>query len=235
MPLISEKDAEFLRKEFENNLVEPVKLVMFTQEFECQFCAETRQIVEEVAALSDKVEAEIYDFVADKEAVELYRIDKIPAIAVVQAGEGGDKDYGVRFYGIPSGYEFTSVIEGIVDVSRGDSGLQPKSKEAVAAITVPVHFQVFVTPTCPYCPQAVRLAHKFAIESDLITGDMVEAIEFPHLSNKYAVHGVPRTVINDDFNQEGAVPEPMMLAKLLEATGHAPVHDHDHHDHDHHH
>jgi hypothetical protein len=79
------------------------------------------------------------------------------------------------------------------------------------------------------------LAHKFAIESELITADMVEAIEFPHLSNKYAVHGVPRTVINDDFHQEGAVPEPMMLAKLLEATGQAPVHDHDHHDHDHHH
>ena len=234
MPLISEKDAEFLRKEFETNLVEPVKLVMFTQEFECQFCAETRQIVEEVAALSDKVEAEIYDFVADKEVAELYQIDKIPAIAVVQAGEGGEKDYGVRFYGIPSGYEFTSVIEDIVDVSKGDSGLQSKSKEAEAAITEPVHFQVFVTPTCPYCPQAVRLAHKFAIESELITADMVEAIEFPHLSNKYAVHGVPRTVINDDFHQEGAVPEPMMLAKLLEATGQAPVHDHDHHDHDHH-
>ena len=235
MPLISEKDAEFLRKEFETNLVEPVKLVMFTQEFECQFCTETRQIVEEVAALSDKVEAEIRDFVADKDVAERYRIDKIPAIAVVQSGDGGEKDYGVRFYGIPSGYEFTSIIEDIVDVSKGDSGLQPKSREAVAAITEPVHFQVFITPTCPYCPQAVRLAHKFAIESDLITADMVEAIEFPHLSNKYAVHGVPRTVINEDFHQEGALPEPMMLAKLLEATGQAPVHAHDHHEHDHHH
>ena len=234
MPLISEKDAEFLRKEFETNLDAPVKLVMFTQEMECQFCAETRQIVEEVAALSDKVSAEIYDFVADKEKVELYRIDKIPAIAVVRAADGEERDYGVRFYGIPSGYEFTSVIEDIVDVSRGDSGLQPRSKEAVAGITEPVHFQVFVTPTCPYCPQAVRLAHKFAMESDLITADMVEAIEFPHLSNKYHVHGVPRTVINEDYHQEGAAPEPLMLAKLLEAAGGTPAHEHDldhHHNH----
>ena len=66
MSLISEKDAEYLRKEFETNLVEPVKLVMFTQEMECQFCAETRQIVEEIAELSDKIAVEIYDFVADK-------------------------------------------------------------------------------------------------------------------------------------------------------------------------
>jgi glutaredoxin-like protein len=228
MPLISEKDAEYLRNEFEINLVNPVKLVMFTQAIECQFCAETRQIVEEIANLSDKITSQIYNFVTDKATAELYDVDKIPAIAVLRVEDGEDKDYGIRFFGIPSGYEFTTVIEDIVDVSKGDSGLQPKSREAVASITEPVHFQVFVTPTCPYCTQAVRLAHKFAIESDLITADMVESIEFPHLANKYQVYGVPRTVINETVHQEGAVPEPMMLAKLLEALGQGPAHEHAH-------
>ena len=233
MPLISQKDAEYLRSEFETNLVNPVKLVMFTQTFECQFCAETRQIVEEVANLSDKISAEIFDFVADKATADLYGIDKIPAIAVLRVEDGEDRDYGIRFFGIPSGYEFTSVIEDIIDVSKGDSGLQPQSREAVSAITEPVHFQVFVTPTCPYCPQAVRLAHKFAMESDLVSADMIESIEFPHLANKYNVYGVPRTVINEAFHQEGAVPEPMLLAKLLEAVGQAPAHEHHHHEHQH--
>ena len=233
MPLISQKDAEYLRSEFETNLVNPVKLVMFTQTFECQFCAETRQIVEEVANLSDKISAEIFDFVADKATADLYGIDKIPAIAVLRVEDGEDRDYGIRFFGIPSGYEFTSVIEDIIDVSKGDSGLQPQSREAVSAITEPVHFQVFVTPTCPYCPQAVRLAHKFAMESDLVSAEMIESIEFPHLANKYNVYGVPRTVINESFHQEGAVPEPMLLAKLLEAVGQAPAHEHHHHEHQH--
>jgi len=228
MPLISEKDAQHLRQEFENGMVSPVKLVMFTQTVECQFCTETRQIVEEVAGLSDKITAEIYNFVTDKAMADMYGIDKIPAIAILRTEEGQDTDYGIRFYGIPSGYEFTSIIEDILDVSRGDSGLQPKSRDAVAGLTKPVHFQVFVTPTCPYCPQAVRLAHQFAMESDLITADMVEAIEFPHLANKYSVYGVPRTVINDTVHQEGAVPEAMMLAKLREAIGEVPAHDHGH-------
>jgi glutaredoxin-like protein len=218
MSLIAEKDAEYLRDEFATNLVNQVKMIVFTQEHECQFCAETRQIVEEIAGLSDQISVEVYDFVADEAQVELYDIDKIPAIAILRQEDGGDKDFGIRFYGIPSGYEFTSVIEDIVDVSKGESGLQPKTKEAVADLTEPVHFQVFVTPTCPYCPQAVRLAHKLAIESDLIRADMVEAIEFPQLSNKYHVHGVPRTVINETVHQEGAAPEPMLLAKLLEAV-----------------
>ncbi|MGD2207154.1 MAG: thioredoxin family protein [Anaerolineae bacterium] len=229
MPLISQKDAEQLRTEFENQLVNPVRVVMFTQTVECQFCAETRQIVEEIAGLSDKVTAEIYNFVTDKAVAKVYSVDKIPAIAILRVEDGKEKDYGIRFYGIPSGYEFTSIIEDIIDVSRGESGLQAKSKEAVAGIREPVHFQVFVTPTCPYCPQAVRLAHKFAIESDLITADMIEAIEFPHLANKYQVYGVPRTVINEKVHQEGAVPEPLMLTKLLEAVGQTPAQEHHEH------
>jgi glutaredoxin-like protein len=235
MALISAKDAEHLRNEFETELVSPVKILMFTQTVECQFCAETRQIVEEVAALADKITAEVYNFVSDKAVADLYGIDKIPAIAILRSEDGNDVDYGIRFYGIPSGYEFTSIIEDVIDVSKGESGLQPKSKQAVAELTEPVHFQVFVTPTCPYCPQAVRLAHRFAMESDLIRADMIEAIEFPHLANKYSVYGVPRTIINESFHQEGALPEPMMLAKLLEAAGKAPATgDHEHnHEHEH--
>jgi glutaredoxin-like protein len=229
MPLISEQDAEHLRNEFESQLVDPVKLVVFTQTVECQFCAETRQIAEEVAALSEKVSVEVYNFVTDKATADLYGVDKIPAIAVLREEDGEEADYGIRFYGIPSGYEFSSIIEDIIDVSKGDSGLQPKTREALAGITEPVHFQVFVTPTCPYCPQAVRLAHKFAMESEHIRADMVEAIEFPHLSNKYGVYGVPRTVINESVHQEGAVPEPLLLAKLQEAMGRTPVPEHHHH------
>lgn len=223
MPLISAKDAEFLRNEFATQLVNPVKLLMFTQTFECQFCAETRQIVEEVAALSDKITAEVYNFVVDKAVAESYGVDRIPAIAILRVEGDREKDYGIRFYGIPSGYEFTSLIEDILDVSKGESGLQPKTKKAVAELTDPVHIQVFVTPTCPYCPQAVRLAHKLAIESDRIRADMIEAIEFPHLANKYGVYGVPRTVINDQVHQEGAVPESVLLSKLLEAVGKVPA------------
>lgn len=223
MSLISPKDAEELRQVFETSLAHPVKLMMFTQTIECQYCKETREIVEEVAALSDNVTAEIYNFVIDKAVAELYGIDKIPAIAILRPEDGQDKDYGIRFYGIPSGYEFTSLIEDILEVSRGETSLKPKTKEALAKITKPVHLQVFVTPTCPYCPQAVQLAHQFAMENRNIRADMVEAIEFPHLSSRYGVHGVPRIVINETTHQEGAVPEPVMLAKLLEALGMAPA------------
>jgi len=142
MPLLQDKDKEAVEGRFQGELVNPVKLVNFTQALECQFCAETRQLVEEVAALSDKIEVKVYNFAIDKEKVEEYEVDKIPAIAIL-----GGKDYGVRYYGIPSGYEFSSLIEDIIDISKKEVELLPATREALAEITEPVHFQVFVTPT----------------------------------------------------------------------------------------
>jgi len=201
---------------------------MFTQggglTTECQYCAETRQLVEEVAQLSDKLSVEIRDLTSDASLAASYGIDKIPAIAILRdEGTGQGKDYGIRYYGIPSGYEFGSLIEDIVQVSTGDSGLTPQSRMEVARLTRPVHIQVFVTPTCPYCPRAVLLAHKLAMESEYIRSDMVEAIEFPHLAARYQVYGVPRIVINDVIHIEGAVPEHHLVGELMKVMDDAEM------------
>ena len=211
MPLLNEEIAGHVKEELAS-LAGPVRLIMFTQEIECEFCAETRQLVEEMAQLSDQLTAEVYDFVADQEKVRELGIDKIPAIAVV-----GQEDYGVRLYGIPSGYEFASLLHAIQAVAAGKPELSEETMQVLADLTTPLHIQVFVTPTCPYCPVSVVLAHEMAIASSMVRADMVEAMEFPHLATKYQVMGVPRTVINETVSIEGAAPEPTVLEKLREA------------------
>ena len=210
--MISEKDKETIRKKFEE-IKNSVKLINFTQQIECEYYEDTRKIMEEISKLSDKISLEIYNFQLDKQKAEVYKIDKILATIIFCL-----KDYGIRYYGIPAGYEFTSLIEDIIDVSKGEPGLSQETIDKLNQIQKDVHLQVFVTPTCPYCPNAVRLAHKFAIATDKITADMVEAIEFPHLSVKYNVRGVPKTVINEEYSVEGAVPENILLEKILEAV-----------------
>ena len=128
MPLLSEKDSAYLREEFEKRLKNPVTLVTFTQSFACDFCAQTVELVQELGELSEQIAVEVYDFVDDEAAVAQYGIDKIPAVAVV-----GEKDYGLRFFGIPSGYEFTTLIEDIFDVSNGDSGLAPETMTGISS------------------------------------------------------------------------------------------------------
>ena len=141
---------EQLRKVFES-LTEPVKLVVFTQANDgtnsivCQMCAETRSLVEEVAELSDKISVEVYDFVEDEAVAQQYKIDKIPAVAITGGSEG--KDYGIRLFGIPSGYEFSTLIQDIVQVSTGALDLSQKTLDEIAKLEEPVHIQVYVTPT----------------------------------------------------------------------------------------
>ncbi len=212
MPLIGSKEREFLVKEFSEKLVNDVRLVVFTQEMPCNFCRETVEVATEISQTSPKVKLEVYDFVKDQMKAQEFRIDKIPAMAVI-----GAKDYGVRFYGIPSGYEFTSLIGAVLDVSRGVSSLSQKSKDLLKGVDQAVHIQVFVTPTCPYCPAAVRLAHRLAIESDMIWADMVEANEFVPQAQKYGVMSVPKIIINEKHEISGALPEEMFVDHVMHA------------------
>lgn len=141
MGLLQARDRKTVEREFEK-LQDPVKLIMFTQEIECQFCQHTRELMEEVAALSDKLSVEVYDFVKDKAKALQYQIDKIPATVIE-----GAKDYGIRLFGIPSGYEFMTLMEDILMVSTGETGLSQKTLSLVESIVTPLHIQAFVTPT----------------------------------------------------------------------------------------
>jgi len=104
-------------------------------------------------------------------------------------------------------------------VSRRDSGLDSKTREYLKNLDQPLHLQVFVTPTCPYCPRAVLLAHQMAMENPLmILAEGVEATEFPELANRFNVRGVPQTVINAGSGMVvGAVPEQNLLAEIRRA------------------
>ncbi len=214
MPMLSDKDRRFLEDYLKKGLTGPVTIKLFTQTISCQFCRETQQLMEEVAALSDKIELQVYNLITDKEVAEAYGIRRIPAAVVM-----GAKDYGIRFYGIPSGYEFNTLIEDIVAVSNDAHGLPEEVLAQLAQVQEPVHMQVFITPTCPYCPAAVRAAHALAMASDQITADMVESVEFPQLANRYGVMAVPKTVINEKTELEGAAPASLVVAKVLEAVG----------------
>ncbi len=154
MALLKDSDRAQLQKEFEQ-LQNPVKLIFFTQALDCDYCALTQEILEELAGLSDKIQLQIHNFAIDKSVAADYHITRVPATVLVRVEtteqngvvETRERDYGIRFYGVPSGYEFASLIGDVIDVSRGDSGLSAPTKAALAQVTEPLHLQVFTTPT----------------------------------------------------------------------------------------
>lgn len=196
--ILNDIQKEQIKKQFEK-LTGDVELIVFTQENECLFCKDTRELILDLGTLSSKIKTKVYDFVKNGDEDLKYNIKRIPAIVIV-----GNKDYGIRYYGMPAGYEFPVIVDDIIDVSRGATSLPDNVKKRLSEIKKPVHLQVFVSPTCPFCPRAARMAHQLAIESEFIRSDVIEMIEFPYLVQKYNVMSVPHIVINEDTAFVGA-------------------------------
>lgn len=150
MAIIPQQDQEYLKDLFAEKLEHPVTLRFYTQRQsvlsvpgqECGTCADTHALLNELVALSDKLTLDVHDFFAEQEQAKAEGIEEIPAIVL----EGQNKGT-VRFIGVPAGYEFATLIEDLIDVSRGTTSLQPYSREVLAALQNPVHIKVFVTPT----------------------------------------------------------------------------------------
>ncbi|MCS7138632.1 MAG: thioredoxin family protein [Crenarchaeota archaeon] len=180
---------EILSRDFRN----PVDIMVFTEEEGCRFCKETLQIAREVSSLNPDIMVKHYPYGSSSWEAEKYGIKIFPATIIASP----EKDYGIRFFGIPSGYEFETYLKDILMVSNGKTMLRDSTKDFIKSIREPLNIKVFVTPTCPYCPSMVFYAHQFAFENDMIIGEMIEAMEFPKLAEKYNVTGVPKLVVND--------------------------------------
>lgn len=141
MGILKDQDKEKVAKYFDA-VKNPVKVVMFTQDFECEYCTMTREMVEDLAGLSNNITSEIHDFVKDPDLAKKYNVDKIPATIVM-----GDKDYGIRFYGVPAGYEFMTLIETIIDVGKREHGLPANVVSELNKVDQSVRMQVMISPT----------------------------------------------------------------------------------------
>jgi alkyl hydroperoxide reductase subunit F len=210
--MLDEKTKIQLR-EILKDLDSPVKLLFFTQENVSPSCAQQKGLLEELVLLSDKLEIKTFDFILHSEEAINYKIDKIPATAVV-----GNKDFRIRFYGVTAGYEFNSLLEAILMVSTGNSGLDPQLEKLVKNVKELVHLQVLVTLMCPYCPKMVHIAHQFAFVNENIRADMIQAEEFPQLVQRYNVTVVPKTIINEVHSFEGALQAGAAFLEILKAV-----------------
>ena len=151
MPIISDRDQETIKRLFENRLSGPVEIVMFTEQpslifvpgrEDCATCNDTEEILKEVSGLSEKITLTVHEISRSKELAAEHGIDRIPAFVLKGASRGR-----VRFFGIPSGHEFSAFIADIVDSSTGISGLSDETREYLAGLSEDVNIKVFTTPT----------------------------------------------------------------------------------------
>lgn len=225
MALLGEQEQKIVRDRLAN-LEREVESILFVDSSTivapgkepCVYCKETRQLMEEFIPLTDKLSLVVHDIATEEgkqKAVEM-KVEAVPTL--IMRAQGSDA-VNLRYRGIPAGYEFASLLEDIEMIGRDGHGLPEDVVATLEALPSEVNIQVFVTPTCPYCPQAVRTAHRFAYASPKVTGEMVEAQEFPALSQKHNIGGVPDAVINGGVQRVlGAQPVSAFLDAVKRAV-----------------
>ncbi|MFH5882620.1 MAG: protein disulfide oxidoreductase [Candidatus Izemoplasmataceae bacterium] len=188
-----------------------VKMVLFTQEGICETCKETKLLLQEVAELNSLITVEFKDIKKDADLAEKYNITLTPSFVMLN-----DKDeyLGVKFNGIPAGHEINSFLNGLLIMSGVAFDFDEATIKRIKAIDKKVDIKVFVTLSCPHCPGAVETAHKIAMLNPNVEASMIEAQTFGALSAKFKVSGVPKIIINDQFELLGNQPVEAFLKEL---------------------
>lgn len=224
-PSLKPEDRENLTRILRERMVSPVRLLHFTQEPRdggwsgpaCQECREARQLLEEFAGLSSKLELDVRDYLADEDHARRLGVARLPATLISSPDEARPR---VRFFGTPAGYEFGVLLEDVLQLSAGGNGLEPDTLTGLAAVEGDVHLEVLATPTCPVCPGAARLAHRFALASERITADLIMVSEYPEVAQRYDVRSVPLLIVNGEPAPGGKLDEKGLLA-LVQAAARA--------------
>ncbi len=213
--LIDEESREELRKRFESEMKRKIELLVFVDPNDNEhkeYSDFTVQISRELAELTDKINVRVYE--KGSPECEKYGVSRFPTVLI-----DPDSGYRIRYTGAPAGQEGWGFVETIILVSRDESTLSPVSEEKLKSLNKNVKIQVYVTPSCPYCPMSVVLANKIAIAAKgKVESECVEAIENQDLAGLYNVSAVPQQVINDGaIVSIGAQPEDKFVDDVLKA------------------
>jgi len=145
--LLNEEICKQIKELFDIQLDQPVEIIYFSKLDPCNACGETHQLLEEIITVSDKLHLSAYNVDDNPQFAQLYKVNLAPGLVIAGRDEGKLVDYGIRFAGIPSGYEFSSLIQAIILVSKRDSGLKSEVRSELKNLTTPINLKVFVTPT----------------------------------------------------------------------------------------
>ena len=147
MSLLSPADQEKLRESFDE-MTTSVRVLFFSQTLDCEPCLQTRQILDELPPLSDKIIVEEVNFILEQDKAAQYGIARVPALALVtEDASGAARDTRIRFLGTPAGYEFVSLVQALLLAGGHDSQLTAENRARIAAVDTPTTIQVFSTPT----------------------------------------------------------------------------------------
>ncbi|AWR97333.1 glutaredoxin [Acidianus sulfidivorans JP7] len=204
------------------DMKDPVDVYVFVDSNDkaCNYCEVTQKLmlfISDAAPTKDGkslLNVHIIDRAKNQEEFSEFQVTRVPTVAFL-------KGY-IRWTGAPLGEEIRALVETIVRLSQGESGLSQETLNALKEkLNGKVKVEVVVTPSCPYCPYAALLSHMVAYESCKlnkcnIISEVVEAYENQDIAEKYQVMSVPTVAVNESVEFIGVPNEENFISTILE-------------------
>jgi len=205
--MASEAYLRKLRATFEE-LPNDIMLYLFTAKgHEDAFTHANRQIIKAFRELSAKITLREYDL--DHELAKKWNVTRSPTLLIAP------ERYSIRWLGAPMGEEARTFLETLILVGLDKSNLSDQSVNVIKKIDSPRNIKVFVSPTCPYCPQQAVNGVKAAVEMpEHVSLEIIDIQSEPELANQYAAQSVPQAFANDILIGQGAQPEEVFILSL---------------------
>ncbi|MBW2410293.1 MAG: thioredoxin-disulfide reductase [Deltaproteobacteria bacterium] len=196
-----------LKATFEQ-LPHDIPLYLFTAKgHEDAFTQANRQVIRAFRELSSKITLREYDL--DHELAKQWNVTSSPTLLIAP------ERYPIRWLGAPMGEEARTFLEILILVGLGQSNLSDQSLKVAKRIDTPRNIKIFVSPTCPYCPQQAINAVKAVVElPKLVSLEIIDIQSEPEIANQYAAQSVPQAFANDVLIGQGAQPEEVFMLSL---------------------
>jgi len=191
--MFSLKEKKQLKELFEK-IENPVQILYFFKEVECDTCIKNNEFVEEISKLSKKIFLKKIECTTKNKISNHFKIEMVPAIILTNKQK---IDFGIRYYGLPGGYEINSFVNSILEVAGIKDSLPKNILERIAKVDQKIKIKIFVNLTCPYSPGAVTTAHRLALENNNIYAEMIDITTFPQLIKDFEITTTPKILINN--------------------------------------
>ena len=176
----------------------------------CESCEEVKAVLEQLAAASEQIDLQVYEYDEEPELAKKRQIDRVPGIVV-----RGEVNRPLRFFGLPGGALFQAFLQALVDASVRAPTPAPEVARALKKLRRPMQLRVFGSLMDPNAGEAAALALRFAIVSSRLSASVYVIEEFPALAEQFSVQAIPATVIDERLGLAGVVESAADFAQYL--------------------
>lgn len=214
--MISERTQEII-KTSAKQLNKPVRLVLFTSDRGCEACPDMLGLAQAIKDHFNKIALESYDLIMDRDKSQQYGIELVPSL-VLQGGDGET----VTFCGLIEDVFLIILLDTIQSLSTTKLWFPDDVRRVLKHLDHDVKIRVFVESDCPLCRPVAETAIGLALESRLVSTDVIVADDYPELIKKHNIKELPMTIFGKNLQMEGHVSETEFLEMIFEAEGIKP-------------